>query len=540
MQRSISDWVTVFILSSVVQKGVQEHISENLESSLYNGPTSSIMNQMLVTGNLDYLALYGKFSQPLYQVATDDSSGPIDLDVIKESAIYASTVEHNGAPYWFPLTEQNNTFIEYNRKNKLGMTRIVRNALNGENIGFIVVGVNQETINKQYLKNLYDHDHGILILDQNGTPLLTAGKEFFSSDNRLLNSIRMDKKNNGSTVAKLNGEELLLSYKVMNNGWVILYAVPLHLLTKELVSIKNLVIFSIIGCLILSIPLAMFFTSILTAPVKKLLISMRRFQNGHFDERVEIKYQDEIGLLGQGYNNMVSNIKTLVDEAYVLRLKEREAELKALQSQINPHFLYNMLDMIFWEAEKSGQERISEMVITLSRFFRLGLNRGKSFTSLGKEKELIEQYLSLQQMRFVEKLSYRMDIPDSLNHFVILKLCLQPFIENALVHGIERKREGGHVHITGWMENGYLHFEIVDSGQGMSPETLSQITQPSKDTDVYTGNDTGGYAIQNVIQRLKHFYKGNYELTYESKEGEGTRVKLIIPAIKEGQEDYDD
>ena len=150
MQQSISDWATVFILSSVVQKGLQERSpgQYSFDSTLYTGQTASIMDQMLVTGNFDYLALYGETNEPLYQVATDDSSGPVGLEVIRNSDVYQETLNLNGAPYWFPLTEQNNTFIEYNRKGKIGMSRIVRSTLNGEKMGLIFVGVNDQTIRR--------------------------------------------------------------------------------------------------------------------------------------------------------------------------------------------------------------------------------------------------------------------------------------------------------------------------------------------------------------------------------------------------------
>ncbi|MHA7965527.1 cache domain-containing sensor histidine kinase [Paenibacillus sp. CAU 1782] len=541
MQRSISDWATVFILSSTVQQGLQETATGQnvLESALYSGPAASLMDQMLVTGNFDYLALYGEnSSDPLYQVATDDSSGPAKQEAITGSEVYRQTELLNGAPHWFPLTQENNAFIEYNRQGKMGMSRIVRSTLNGEKLGFIFVGVNHQTIRNHYLKNLYDQDHGILILDQNGESLLTAGKAFYESNLDFFGPQDGDlEKTAGSRVTQIGGEELLLSYSVMNNGWRIYYAVPLDLLTKELNAIKLFVMLAILAIIVLTIPLTTLLTSFLTAPIKKLLISMRRFQNGHFGERVEVKYQDEIGLLSQGYNNMVLNIKTLVDEAYVLRLKEKEAELKALQSQINPHFLYNMLDMIFWEAEKAGQDRISEMVITLSRLFRLSLNRGKSFTSLGKEKDLILQYLKLQQMRFADKLTCKIDIPEELEQYVILKLLLQPFIENALIHGIERKREGGYVHVSASLNGGHLSFVIEDNGVGMDEDMIKKITELQPDSDVYTAQETGGYAIQNVIQRLRHYYKDEYRLTYVSELGKGTRVELDIPAMTENREE---
>ncbi|MBB3112372.1 two-component system sensor histidine kinase YesM [Paenibacillus phyllosphaerae] len=534
MQKSISDWVTVFILSSVVQKSLQQRLSESdLESALYSGPTASIMDQMLITGSTDYIALYGTANDPLYQVAKDGSSGAGTFDRIRGSAIYEETSRRNGAAYWYPLSDENNLFIEYNTKEKIGMSRIIRSTLNGEKLGFIFVGVNHQTIRNQYLRNLYDEDHGIMVLDQSGTPLISAGMDFYSAD---LLAMTKNGRQSDSVITTSKGEELLLTYSKTDSGWIILYAVPIGLLTKQLDSIKLFVILVILACILLSLPLSMTLSHILSAPVKKLLISMRRFQNGHFEERVEVKYQDEIGLLGQGYNRMVASIKTLVDEAYVLQLKERQAELKALQSQINPHFLYNMLDMIFWEAERAGQEHISEMVITLSRLFRLSLNQGKSFTSIGKEKEFIQLYLQLQQMRFNDKLTYRIDIPEELDHYVLLKLCLQPFIENALIHGIERKREGGYVHIDGWLADGYVHFTVTDNGIGMSDETLQEITKLKQETDVYTSHETGGYAIQNIIQRLRHYYNDQYNLTYTSQPGQGTKVELKIPIMTENQE----
>lgn len=540
LQKNIADWVTVFSLASVVQEGLINYVGETneLESMLYSGPTASIMNQMLVTRNFDYLALYGKGLLPVFQEASDDSSGPNTLINIQKSAVYERTIVLNGASFWFPLKVENNVFLQNNRNEKIGMSRMIRSVKDGSMLGFIFVGINVDTIRNKYLKNLYDQDHGILILDENGSSLLKAGKTFFQTDDSAPSLTEIRKNTNpGSMIVHDNGEDLLISYSGINeNGWQTFYAVPLVLLTKELSSIKVFVLVLILVCLLLSIPFMMILTFLLTAPIQKLLLSMKRFQNGHFDERVDIKYKDEIGELSRGYNHMVTNIKTLVDDVYLLQLKEKEAELKALQSQINPHFLYNMLDTIFWEAETSGQSRISEMIINLSRLFRLSLNRGKSFTNVKKEKELIELYLSLQKMRFKDLLSYQVDIPDEMESYVMLKLILQPFIENALVHGIERKRGGGYLSVSGSLSGETLRFTIEDDGPGMDETMIQSILESQPVSDIYTGQETGGYAIQNVNARLKHYYKDAYHLNYSSEPGKGTRVEIVIPAIPDTQE----
>ncbi|GMK37467.1 hypothetical protein PCCS19_05210 [Paenibacillus sp. CCS19] len=533
MQKAISNWVTVFVMDPYIQSTLQMEVRPEegtLDPALYNGSTTTLMNQMLLTGNFDYVALYGKEGPPLFQVATDDSSGSGTIQQIEANPIYKQTAALRGAPLWFPMPADN-VFIQNNRKDKIGMTRIVRNTNNGYTIGFIFVGVNQETIKAQYLANLYDKDHGLVILDAGGVPLLEAGKPFYKEGQAELENIRSSIPESGSKVVRLDGESLLLTYSKGENGWQYLYAVPLSVLTEELNSIKQFVVLLIVGWLVMSIPIMLLLTSFLTAPIKNLLLSMRRFQNGQFDEKVEVKYGDEIGYLSQGYNNMVENIKSLVDDAYVLRLREQEAELKALQAQINPHFLYNMLDTIFWEAESAGQDKISEMIINLSRLFRLSLNRGKSFTSVAKERELLELYLSLQKMRFRDVLEYEIDIPPGMSEFIMLKLILQPFVENAIVHGIERKRGGGFVRVTGFQEGQRLTFIIEDDGLGMCEEELAKLTALPKENDVNVAQDTSGYAVRNVHERLKHYYKDEFELIYDSKPGQGTRVQLTIPAV---------
>jgi two-component system sensor histidine kinase YesM len=256
---------------------------------------------------------------------------------------------------------------------------------------------------------------------------------------------------------------------------------------------------------------------------------MKRFQKGSFQERIEIRNRDEIGDLSLGYNSMVANIKQLIDDSYILQIKEKEAELNALQAQINPHFLYNTLEMIYWEAEAANQTHIGEMVISLSRLFRLSLNRGKNYTSVAQEKEFIENYLILQKLRFKDDLEYTIQIEDNILEFTVLKLILQPFVENAILHGFGKKRGKVRISIQGMLREDHLYFKIEDDGIGMDPIILQNILEDETENETNTSQESGGFAIKNINKRLELYFKDNYSLKFTSELGKGTTVEILIP-----------
>lgn len=241
--------------------------------------------------------------------------------------------------------------------------------------------------------------------------------------------------------------------------------------------------------------------------------------------------EDEIGELGRGYNAMIMHIKDLIERVYKLHISEKEAELKALQAQINPHFLYNTLDTIFWKANKKQVPEISEMVYALSKIFRLSLNRGEDITTVAQEKELIHNYLVLQQIRFKEKLSYQINFDPRIMSLSIPKLILQPFVENAIIHGIEGQESGGRITINGRLENDRMVFKISDDGVGMPEEKITQvlINRDHKQNIPSATVVSGGYAIGNVLERLELYYHSDYDLQFDSRPGCGTTVTIKIP-----------
>jgi len=256
---------------------------------------------------------------------------------------------------------------------------------------------------------------------------------------------------------------------------------------------------------------------------------MKRVKTGNFKEKVNLKYMDEIGLLGNEYNDMIDNINNLIDKVYKLQISEKEAELKALQAQINPHFLYNTLDSIYWKAQKSKETDISEMIYALSKLFRLTLNRGNEFTEVRNEKEFIENYLILQKKRFKNKLEYKINISNDILQYEMPKLILQPFVENSIIHGTEEDTDKSILDICGYIEGNKIKFIIQDNGRGIEESILNNLLK--SDSNEKNSKEHKGYAIKNVKDRLNLYYDGNYFLNITSNIGKGTKVEIIIPAV---------
>jgi two-component system sensor histidine kinase YesM len=269
---------------------------------------------------------------------------------------------------------------------------------------------------------------------------------------------------------------------------------------------------------------------LISRPLNMLYHSMNRFKEGDFTQEVVVSGHDEIAELSGTFNSMVRDLKRLIDRNYVMVLRERESELNALQAQINPHFLYNALDSLYWQALDSGQEKLAEDVLSLSELFRLTLASGEGEIRVQQEISIVSHYLHIQKMRFERMLDYEIDVPEEMQGYVISKLILQPFVENAIVHGLERRDAWGFVKVTGRMQDGFLHFTIEDNGAGMTAEQVEEIL--SQEDSRYARARVGHYAIRNVRERLALRYGDAYEMRIESRPGSGTTIFLKVPAVE--------
>lgn len=537
LRSDIVDISTYLCIDSDIQELLDEdnRHRESLYGAGLPGRSNSmkfIINIIASKSYISCLILYSNSDLPYYYEFTDMSYGVKALSGIRDSGEYKAAVELNGAPFWFPMLDTDNTFIQNSNYPKIGVCRIIKNYRNFKQNGFLVLGLNESVIRNMCINNIQNEQEGIMITDTAGNIISRAGADFYREDYRERAAYlkARDSAGEGSVVERINGKDFLISYSGAGESWMVLYAVPMDVIRKEINSVKIYTVFIVLVSLLFSFPLMLLTSTLLTSPVKKLLKSMKQFQQGNFDERVKFVFNDEIGQLGTGYNDMVTSIKELIDKAYVLQIKEREAELNALQAQINPHFLYNTLDTIFWKAESHKDREIGDMVYSLSKLFRLSLNSGSGTTLVSREKELIEHYLLLQKIRFKNKLNYDISIDPGILNCSIPKLILQPFVENSILHGIEAKEAGGTVRVTGRAERGMLKFTIEDNGVGMDEDEVSGLLKPRAGKDPIVSSASGGYAIKNVRERLDLNFGDNYTLKFTSIPGKGTRVEIHIPA----------
>ena len=265
----------------------------------------------------------------------------------------------------------------------------------------------------------------------------------------------------------------------------------------------------------------------ITGPVNKLCDATKQIAGGDFSTRVAIEGKDEIATLAESVNDMSEHLEELVRQIKEDERKMRYAELRLLQEQINPHFLYNTLDTIVWLVEGNDSEKAVNMVVSLSEFFRIVLSKGKEIITIKEEEQHIRSYLEIQQVRYQDILDYDIQIEPEIYPYEILKLTLQPLVENALYHGIKTKRAKGMILVTGKMEDDKIYFDVKDNGVGMNKAELaslrSKILKPCKETD-------SGFGLANVNERIRMNFGLEYGITIHSKQGEGTLVQVVIPA----------
>lgn len=299
---------------------------------------------------------------------------------------------------------------------------------------------------------------------------------------------------------------------------------------KFFMSIIRISILTFIGILVLTTFLSYYIPLSITQPIRKLTEVTKQVAKGDLSVRSDVRSGVEASMLSDSLNTMIDKINELLEQVTREQSRLRRAEFELLQSQINPHFLYNTLDAIIWLAESGEQKKVVNMVGSLSDFFRTSLNQGKDIITIREELQHVRSYLEIQQVRYQDILKYEIQVPAELHQYLIPKITIQPLVENALYHGIKNKRGYGRIIISGKKEADFFVIQIEDNGIGISEDRLLQVRDGIRDK-VLTGKDM--YGLYNVNERIRLNFGEKYGITIESTYQEGTTVSILLPCAEE-------
>lgn len=300
-----------------------------------------------------------------------------------------------------------------------------------------------------------------------------------------------------------------------------------QMLDKQVTNVIITMIAALSAIIIASVLVNILVTDSITRPIKLLCKKTAMVANGDFTTRAICDNHDELAILSDRFNDMAIKLEQQVKSIKLEQENLRYMEAKLLQTQINPHFLYNTLDTIIWLIEGEKNKEAIDIVVALSEFFRIVVSKGRDFITIREEEMHINSYLQIQQSRYKDILNYEIDIPEELYSYQILKLTLQPLIENSLYHGIKMLRAKGKITVTGELKYDIICFHVIDNGVGMDAEELETLRREVENPG---SKQSAGFGLANVNKRIKLNYGSIYGLDIQSKKGVGTDIIINIPA----------
>lgn len=425
--------------------------------------------------------------------------------------------------------------FRYDSEQVVSIMTTIKQRITHEVIGFIVIDLDAETVHRFIREAMDGHAGMFYVADAAGKPLFAAdalGERDGMFPLQAATGPRLNRES-GSFVENGQGGRILVSYATSaDTGWKMIGMAPLRDIVRDAREIRRLIFVSVGLSIVFTIVLYGFVTARLTRPIQILKHKMRKAASGFLEVKVNPAGRDELADLGNSFNSMIEQIKMLMQRSIREREQIQKAELRTLQAQINPHFLYNSLDSIVWMAEAGKNREVIRLVQALSRFFRISLSQGRDLISVGEEVEHVRNYLVIQEMRYSDILSCEIDVAPELRAVPILKMTLQPIVENALYHGIKNRRGKGLIRISAAAGPGrMLRLSVTDNGVGMGEGKLAELRKLLADPHFPKGESEGGsgYGLLNVQQRLRLFYGSEYGIAIDSTDGSGTCVEVKIP-----------
>ena len=462
----------------------------------------------------------------------NDGSKSVNQDLdLNTQEWYATALEKPNGPILTSSHVQH--IISGERPWVITLSRGIRDRSgSGEKEGVFFIDLNYSAISELCDQSTVGTKGYAFILDAKGNIVYHPQQQQLYNELQTENiSLIMDTDEDTVLTGTGNDGKLYSISRSEKTGWTVVDCTNVKELLSKSRQAQSVYVLTAIILVIVALLFSRFMARSITLPIQKLRDSMKKVQEGDFSvSDVVVDSKNEIGSLTKSFDVMTHRIHELMEQNVHEQEEKRKSELKALQSQINPHFLYNTLDSIIWMAEGKKNEEVVLMTASLARLLRQSISNEDEVVPIANEVEYARGYLTIQKMRYKDKLEFQIEVDSSILYIPLIKLVLQPIIENAIYHGLKYKESKGLLIVKGFMKDGNAVLQVIDDGVGMDEETLAHIYDKHK-----VNYHSNGVGVYNVQKRLKLYYGEDYGITYTSELGKGTTATITIPDRQEGQ-----
>lgn len=399
--------------------------------------------------------------------------------------------------------------------------------------GVLLVDMNFSGI-EQALKNVRPSENGyVYLIDREGGIIYHPRQQLIYSGLFQENPADAAAYEDGTHIEKFSGERRIITVKTVGyTGWKIVGVSPMSDMTSGYAHISMFALFILLFLIFLMVYANLYVSSRIADPIKSLENSVKELEGGNWEAPIYIGGSYEIRHLGSAIRSLVAQMRRLMDDIVQEQESKRRSELDALQSQINPHFLYNTLDSIVWMVENERYPEAISMVTSLARLFRISLSKGKNIISVSDELEHARNYMTIQKMRYKNKFEVTFDAQPETLGLATIKLIIQPLLENAIYHGMEFMDGDGEIRVSSRLAGGVLLIDVADNGIGIPGDICAALLTDTK----RTRSKGSGIGLRNVHERIRLYFGEEYGLTILSEPDEGTTVRIRLPISPYEQE----
>lgn len=525
------------IYSDTIQNGLEDYdgLSDNNKLAARMQIHTYVSSKSRAINDIRIIYIYTEAGEEVYNKILDNQENVRKQDI---DSLNSKVLENKNSVH-FNVLKQVNEYkaSDISKNNQVVISRAIRSRVHFSN----VIGIFHLSVYESYLSNIYKNvDIGkgadLFIIDSKGivmssiNPEIVVGEAYGNSHLILNIGKTQDDGKQTFPLSTKNGKYLAAYSPIADTDWYIVSTIPFSNLNYESRNIGLNIAYLGLGCFLLAILLSYIISMSISYPLKNLVKKMNEAQKGNLSVRIIDNNRDELAEATWNFNRMVNEISILLTNIKNKENQKRAAELKALQAQINPHFLYNTLNTIKWLAGVQKAENVSNLVNSLLQLLHVSMGKGSEFITVREEIEYIGNYVNIQEYRYCNKFKIHMDIEEAAMELKIPRFILQPIVENSLIHGIGPMEGQGLISIKVYFNNGKLKITVTDNGVGMLDDKVSNIL-----TD---GADTGkarfsGIGIKNVDERIKLYFGEEYGIHIESIPNLYTTVEVLLPVVND-------